>query len=171
VFDMATSVVGLGRLLQRGKAGLPIPAGWATDAEGTPSTDPAKAVIPLPMAGHKGSGLSLMIEMLTGLLGGNPLIAAALLESHSRHSQNALILAIDIAKFVDAQTFRREAGRLLQAIKSLKPAEENVEVRMPGERGDRMYEERSRAGIPLPDPLYQDLKRIGERAGVAPPAP
>src|SRR5207249_7817511 len=49
------------------KTGRPIPAGWALDRDGNPTTDPQAALIPLPLGGPKGSGLSLMIELITSL--------------------------------------------------------------------------------------------------------
>jgi len=72
VLDMATSVVSMGKLNQAKRTGEPIPEGWALDKDGNPTTDPQAAQIPLPMAGPKGSGLSLMIECITSLVAANP---------------------------------------------------------------------------------------------------
>jgi LDH2 family malate/lactate/ureidoglycolate dehydrogenase len=72
VLDMATSVAALGRLVQARAAGDPIPAGWAIAENGSPTTDPKAAAIPLPLGGPKGSGLSLMFEFMAGLLSGAP---------------------------------------------------------------------------------------------------
>src|SRR5262249_50816136 len=67
VLDMATGVVARGKLVQAKKTGRPIPPGWALDRDGNPTTDPQAALIPLPLGGPKGSGLSLMIELVTSL--------------------------------------------------------------------------------------------------------
>ena len=64
VLDMATGVVARGKLVQARKTNQPIPAGWALDRDGNPTTDPQAALIPLPLGGPKGSGLSLMIELI-----------------------------------------------------------------------------------------------------------
>jgi branched-chain amino acid transport system permease protein len=69
VLDMATGIVALGKLVQARKNKTPIPPGWALDKQGLPTTDPAAAHIPLPMSGAKGSGLSLMIVMISLNLG------------------------------------------------------------------------------------------------------
>ncbi len=166
VFDMATSVVGLGKLLQTGKAGQAIPAGWATDADGNPTTDPARATVPLPIAGPKGSGLSLMIELLTGIMASNPVLAHALETSDFTHRQNGLVIAIDVARFGSVDAFRREAVRLAKALKALRPSDPGVEIRIPGERGDRVFEQRSRDGIPLPPPVLKELSALAAQLGL-----
>src|SRR5262245_22869170 len=56
--DMATGVVTRGKLVQARKTNQPIPPGWALDRDGNPTTDPQAALIPLPLGGPKGSGLS-----------------------------------------------------------------------------------------------------------------
>jgi ureidoglycolate dehydrogenase (NAD+) len=166
VFDMAASVVGLGKLLQSGRTGQPISEGWATDEEGNPSTDPKTAVVPLPVGGAKGSGLSLMIELLTGVLAGNPLLAEALGQKNRRHRQNGLVIAIDIARFGNVDAFRREAVRLAAAIKGLPPSDPAVPVRIPGERGVQSQAKRSRDGIPLPPAVLRQLESISSSSGV-----
>jgi LDH2 family malate/lactate/ureidoglycolate dehydrogenase len=72
VLDMALSAVALGKIRLAASAGRPIPETWATDQSGLPTTDPEAAVLGmlLPAAGHKGFGLALMIDVLTGVLSG-----------------------------------------------------------------------------------------------------
>lgn len=169
LLDMATSVVAMGRLLQAKRAGEPIPEGWALDRHGTPTTDPRAAEIPLPLGGPKGSGLSLMIECLTSLVVGNPVLAEALegTEAGRRHHQNGLVLAIDIARFGDPAAFRREVVRLVTAVKALPRDPAVPEILMPGERGQRTLEQRSREGIPVPRAVHRDLQALAERLGLA----
>src|SRR5207253_10832077 len=72
VLDMATTVVARGRVVLYAKQGLPIPEGWAVDAEGRPTTDATAALSGLlaPVGGYKGYGLSLAIDLLSGILTG-----------------------------------------------------------------------------------------------------
>src|SRR5712664_3014641 len=144
VLDMATSVVSMGKLNQAKRTGEPIPAGWALDKDGKPTTDPQAARIPLPMAGPKGSGLSLMIECITSLVAANPLLAESLegTPEGRRHRQNGFVMAIDLAQFGDPERFRREVDRLVKALKSLPLDPEAGEILMPGERGRRTFERR-----------------------------
>ena len=169
LLDMGTGVVSMGRLNQAKKSGETLPAGWALDKAGNPTTDPHAADIPLPMAGPKGSGLALMIECITSLIVANPLIAEFIEKTPEglRHRQNGLLIAIDIARFGDVEAFRREIDRLVKALKSL-PADPNAgAILMPGERGQRSFEKRSREGIPVPRAIAAELEALAQRLGVA----
>lgn len=72
VVDMATSVVAKSKINELRKNGKPIPAGWAVDENGQPTTDPVAAIrgMVLPMAGHKGSAIAMSIDILSGVLSG-----------------------------------------------------------------------------------------------------
>jgi delta1-piperideine-2-carboxylate reductase len=80
VFDMATSVAARGEIELHRRAGTPLPDGWAVDADGQPTTDPAAALsgAMLTFGGHKGSAISTMIELLGGVLIGDATSAEAL---------------------------------------------------------------------------------------------
>lgn len=169
VLDMATGIVSLGRLVQARRSGQPLPEGWALDGAGRPTTDPRQAEIPLPMAGPKGSGLALMIEFLTSVLVANPILAETVGKPAKgrRHRQNALALAIDVSRYIDRAAFEREVERLVAAIKAL-PTDAGVEILMPGERGARAFEQRSRDGIPVARGTRDELNAVAERLGLAP---
>jgi ureidoglycolate dehydrogenase (NAD+) len=169
LLDMATSIVSMGKLNQAKKAGKPIPEGWALDAEGRPTTDPRAAQTPLAMGGAKGSGLSFMVECLASLIASNPLLAESLegTPAGARHRQNGFVMAIDLARFGDPATFRSEVDRLVRALKALPRAEGIEEILMPGERGGRTLERRTREGIPLPRAVHDELRVLAERVGVA----
>jgi len=168
VLDMATGVVARGKLVQARKTGRPIPAGWALDRDGNPTTDPQAALIPLPLGGPKGSGLSLMIELITSLVVSNPIIAGALegAPEGGRHRQNALVLAIDLGRFGNPDAFRSEVDRVIAALKALPQAPGALEILMPGERGARALAERTRDGIPLPPAIVDELRGVAARFGV-----
>jgi ureidoglycolate dehydrogenase (NAD+) len=169
VLDMATSVISAGGLAQARRAGRPIPPGFALDAKGMPTTDPAAATIPRPLGGHKGSGLSLLIECLASLLASNPIIADALTTEGGPHKQNGVVIAVDVARFADLSVFRAEVERLLDAVKAL-PREPGVaEILVPGERGDRTFERRSREGIPISPTTLDELARVADRFRVTMP--
>jgi LDH2 family malate/lactate/ureidoglycolate dehydrogenase len=169
VLDMATSVVSMGKLNQAKRTGKPIPEGWAIDAKGDPTTDPQAAQTPLPMAGPKGSGLSFMVECLASLIASNPLLAESLEDTPEgrRHRQNGFVMAIDLAQFGDPDIFRREVDRLVKALKSLPLARDSEEILMPGERGRRTLERRTREGIPIPRTVLDELSALAVRLGVA----
>ena len=172
LLDMGTGVVSMGRLNQARKAAETIPAGWALDERGDPTTDSQAADIPLPMAGPKGSGLALMIECITSLIASNPLISEFIegTAEGRRHRQNGLLIAIDIARFGDPRAFCREVDRMVAALKSLPVDPQAGEILMPGERGARTFDRRNRDGIPIPRATLDELQAVANRLGVEMPA-
>jgi L-2-hydroxycarboxylate dehydrogenase (NAD+) len=71
VIDWATSTVAMGRVQVLKREGKPLPPGAAVDAKGNPTTDPNEAAWLLPFGAHKGYGLSLLIEVMGGMIGGS----------------------------------------------------------------------------------------------------
>jgi LDH2 family malate/lactate/ureidoglycolate dehydrogenase len=172
VLDMATSVVSLGRLAQMRRAGKALIPGWALDKDGNETTDAAKAELPLPLGGAKGAGLSLIAECIASIMTGNAILAPALSGGGAAalHRQNSFILAIDIARFGDAGAFRAGVATLVEVLKGLPRQAGFDEILMPGERGDRIYAARSKAGVPIPAPTWGELANVAARFGVAMPA-
>ena len=105
VLDMATSTISNGTIIQARANGMALPPGTVLTADGEPTTDPRHADVLLPLGGPKGSGLSLMFEMLASVLAAAPIQARALgPERRKRRTQNCAILAIDV------ETFRPHGG-------------------------------------------------------------
>ena len=167
VLDMATSVAALGRLVQTRAAGESVPDGWAIGEDGTPTTDPKAAAIPLPLGGPKGSGLSLMFEFMAGLLSGAPILAPALgPKRRTRHSQNAFILALDVAAFTPPAQFAADADELVGVIKALPRREGFEEILLPGERGRRTEAVRRASGIPLASSTWEALGVLAKELAI-----
>jgi ureidoglycolate dehydrogenase (NAD+) len=172
VLDMATSVAALGRLIQARAAGAPIPDGWAIAEDGTPATDPEAAAIPLPLGGPKGSGLSLMFEFMAGLLSGAPVLAPALGPMHrTGHTQNAFVLALDVAAFRPPTAFAADADELIDVIKGLPLRNGFTEILFPGERGRRTETVRRSTGIPVAPSTWKALGQLAKNLAIdLPPA-
>jgi ureidoglycolate dehydrogenase (NAD+) len=171
VFDMATGVVSLGALMQAKRSKQTLAPGLALDAMGNPTTDSQTAAIPLPVGGPKGSGLSLMIEMITSLAAGNPLIAEFFSDAPGAklHRQNALVLAIDVFRFCPEDVFRRDVARTVAALKSLPADPQAGGILMPGERGYAEAARRARDGFDLPAGVADELAAAASKFGLAPP--
>ena len=161
--DMASSFMSMGKLREAKRTRTPLEEGQALDKNGNPTTDAGEAAILLPLGGAKGSGLSLLIECMTSLVTGNPLLAEALERTALgvRHRQNGAVIALDLARFVDPGEFRRQAGRLARAIKAL-PPQPGMEILLPGERGARTAGQRRRDGVPVPDAVLEELRNLME---------
>ena len=169
VLDMSTAAVALGKIMQAKDAGTPIPVGWGVDADGVETADPADVAALLPMAGAKGSGLSLMIEALASVLPGNAVLGPVLLGLR-KEGFNGLVIAVDPAMFSPIEDFDRDMQSLAQAIHALPPAKGAEPVRLPGERGALTQARRTHDGIPLPPGTTKRLIEEAERLSVPVPA-
>jgi LDH2 family malate/lactate/ureidoglycolate dehydrogenase len=170
VLDMASSIVAMGKINQARTKCEPLPDGVALDRDGRPTTDPLAATMPLPLGGPKGSGLSLMIEFLTGALGGAAILTRVLgAEKSTRNTQNALIVVMDVAAFRPDGGFFADADELADLIKALPLREGFDEILLPGERGRRVEAERRAKGIPLPANTWNALKAISAAHAIALP--
>lgn len=169
VLDMSTAAVALGKILAARDAGKPIPPGWAIDETGAETTDPNHVAALLPMAGAKGSGLSLMIEILTSVLAGNAVIGPVLL-GRKKGGFNGLVIAIDPGAFGSPEEFAEATTDLHGAIQALSPADGNAAVLLPGERGAITGRKRAIEGIPLAPGTTRRLTEIAGRLAVPLPA-
>jgi LDH2 family malate/lactate/ureidoglycolate dehydrogenase len=174
LLDMATTTVAAGKIFKAMINGQPeIPAGWAMDAEGVPttSTDTALKGLLMPLGGYKGSGLAMMAEILCAVLGGgaisNEVGGIRIHGSQVRVSQ--MFLAIDIARFIPLDKFRARMDHLIRTMKSTPPATGFSEVLVAGEPELRMEQERARIGIPVGHGTWHALCQAADRLGVAVP--
>jgi LDH2 family malate/lactate/ureidoglycolate dehydrogenase len=173
LLDMATAVMALGRIAQLKAAGATLPPGVAVTADGDPTTDPALATVPVPVGGAKGSGMSLVFEMLASGLVANPIVPGyhSGTKEGRRHRQNGFVLAIDVSAFLPVAEFTATIDGTVDAIKALPPGEGTSEVLVPGERGRRSERDRRQAGIPLGAKVWRGLSESAGALGVTVPAP
>ena len=174
LLDMATTTVAAGKIFKAMINGQPeIPAGWAMDAEGVPttSTDTALKGLLMPLGGYKGTGLAMMAEILCAVLGGGAM-STELGGIRVRGSQvraSQMFLAIDIARFIALDEFRARMDLLIRTMKFTPPAKGYSEVLVAGEPELRMEEERARTGIPVGHGTWHALCEAADRLGVAVP--
>ena len=169
VLDMAMSTISAGKLMLAQKTGETLPPGSAIDPDGIVTTDPRRAVLPLPLGGPKGAGLALMSELITGLLTDDPILTEALSVAKARHRQNAMIIAIDVARFTDLARFRAGVDGLAALICALPRQPGFDAILMPGDRGDSVAERRGQDGISVQDAVWATLVQRGTELGVNTP--
>jgi uncharacterized oxidoreductase len=147
-----------------------VPEGCLLDNKGRPSTDPNDlyaaprgAILPFGGSqGYKGFGLSLMVQILSRVLG-----QPDWRKEEPEAQANALwYLAIDISAFMPPADFRREMDELIQYIKSSKPAEGFDEIVMPGEIEQRRMKQREADGIPVDDATWQEIEQVAGELNV-----
>ena len=176
LLDMATTTVANNRIFKALVNGEEtIPAGWAMDSEGVPTTSTEAAVrgLPMPLGGYKGSGLALMVEMLCGVLSGGAMstgVGGIRIEGKpTRVSQT--FLAIDPGRFMPVESFQQRAEWLVNTVKSAAPAKGYQEVLVAGDPEWRAEAERKQNGIPLGAGTWECLVETAGRLGVAGPPP
>lgn len=175
VLDMATTEGSRKKVRQALAKGLPLPAGWALDRDGSPTTDPRAALegVMLPFGGMKGSGVTLLLDILSGVLsgaefGGRVLSVAT---NHERESGNGnFMLALKVSSFMPVDEFKARMDEELARLRALKPAGGFAEVIYPGYREHQVERERRAAGVPLPDADVADARAIAARLGIEFPA-
>lgn len=171
VLDMATSAVAAGKLGVARSRGSSVPVGWIVDKDGNPSQDPSDyfaggAILPLGAdQGHKGFGLSFMVEILCGLLTGLGYGVAA----DGRHNDGNFIALFDVAQFRDIDEFKHEVAEFVAYIKESPPAAGVSEIYYPGELEYRTALLRRREGIEIEPATWASLMRLMEQLGVAVP--
>ena len=173
LLDMATAGIALGKIAQYRNAGKTLPDGVAATADGTPTTDPALAKMPLPLGGAKGAGMSLVFELITSVLVGAPIVSSFHSDDPQGrvHRQNALIVALDPAAFGDPAAFTTQVSSTLAALQGLPKADPDTEIRYPGENSAAIADSRAAKGIPVGPKVWGELEVAAGKLGVALPTP
>jgi uncharacterized oxidoreductase len=166
VHDIATAAVAEGKLRVARAKGEAVEPGLIMDAEGRPSVDPedfyAGGAL-LPFGGHKGSGLSVLVQVLgRGLAGADPENLAA-----HRGGNGPVVLALDVGFFGPLAGFAAATDALCAEINGTAPAPEFDEVLLPGQPEERMREHRLAEGVPIADRTWDDLLSLAADKGVA----
>lgn len=170
ILDMAPSVAARGKIRKALRAGQPIPIDYALDAEGKPTTDPAKALegVVLPMGGPKGSGLSMLMDILGGVISGAG-FAGGVGDQYKNYDrpQNVghFFLAMKPDLFLSDSEYRSRMDTLADTVRNAPKAEGFSEIMMPGEPEARQEAKRLKQGIPYPgadlEPLIAEAKAAG----------
>jgi LDH2 family malate/lactate/ureidoglycolate dehydrogenase len=184
VLDMATSVVPRGKFEVYERENKPVPAGWAVDEHGVPSTDTARIVenmaktlgggiLPLGgagelLSGHKGYGLSVMVDILSGVLAGakfGPFVKAnAGGEKFTNVGHFFGVIKID--NFIDVDEFKDTMDKMIQTLKDSQKAKGEKRVFIHGEKEFEKWEEYKKKGVPLQEKVVASLKQMAQETGV-----
>lgn len=173
VLDMATTVAAYGKVKTAAQRGEQMPEGWMIDRNGDPLTDPTRASegFLLPIGGPKGYGLSLVFGILAGVLNGAAFgrdVVDFNADAKTVTNTGQMILALDIAAFADPDEFRASIDDVWAQMKASDKMPGVSEIRLPGERLDRVRRERTANGIPIPSALRDTLGRLADDLNVNP---
>ncbi len=166
VLDMACAEASWGKVETRKLYGLPLPDGWALDAEGKQTNDAAAAKTLLPAAGARGFGLAYMCSVLAGPLVGRRMPIRKKRDPYLEGSEH-FFYAIDPTKFGDVEKFYSELGLATTEIRELEPTEGFDKVRLPGELEHERAERWKTSGIPIHRSHADALSRLGDSLKIA----
>jgi LDH2 family malate/lactate/ureidoglycolate dehydrogenase len=175
VLDMAMTVIARGKIRLAAQRGDAIPLGLALDAAGRPTTDATEAFagVCLPFGGVKGSALSMLMEIMAGVLTGAN-FAGGVKSLYFDHSapQNVghLFIAIRPNLFMSSDEFGQRMDTLAERAKECPKAEGFDEILMPGEPEVRTKQLRSRTGIPFTPDVLNGLREEAAAAGIPLPS-
>lgn len=169
--DISLSNVAGGKLLLASKKGEKIPLDWATDKDGKPTDDPDKgfAGFLLPVGGHKGYGLALAVDLLSGLLTGGAFLHG--LKGMYKYPDDPSLsghffIAINPLALMDKEIFKERMSDFYNQIKSSPMWNTSMEMLMPGELEYRTEKKRKEKGIVIPEDLHSELNRLAEEMGI-----
>ena len=171
VLDIAMSTVAMGKIGLAIAEGKPLPLHWILDKQGRPSTNPADfkaSMLGVPIAEHKGYGLTMVMEVLAGVLTGATFpwdqVRGTPHGEELNHGQ--FFLAINPELFMSRQEFLDRVDRMIDAAKASEMAEGVKEILVPGESEMRARERNLRHGVPLLPSTYRSLLAYREKAGL-----
>jgi LDH2 family malate/lactate/ureidoglycolate dehydrogenase len=173
ILDMSPAVAARGKIRLAEKRGESIPEGYALDKDGKNTTDPKAALagVVLPIGGHKGSGLSMLMDILSGVLSGAGFAGGVNDQYHNWDDpQNVghFFMALKPGVFITEQAFRDRMDLLVQRVKAVPLADGFDEILMPGEKEARLAAQRLQNGIPYAAADLALLEKLAVANAVAP---
>jgi len=171
VLDMATTVAAYGKVKAKAKRGEPMPEGWMIDREGRPLTDPRRAHegFLMPIGGHKGYGLALIVGLLAGTLQGAAM-GRDVVDFNADHvtptNTGQAILVIDLAAFGGAGPFKSAVDALVRDIHNSERLPGVERIWLPGEQSHGRRAAYEKSGVPVATALVDDLDQLAVRLGI-----
>jgi LDH2 family malate/lactate/ureidoglycolate dehydrogenase len=174
ILDMATGAVAWGKIFVAQQEKKQIPTTWALDKSGLPTDDPnaaAQGGFIQPLGGYKGYGLSLLLDILTGVLsgGGFSTQVRTLYQNLEHPSQVAHAFgALRVDAFMAGAEFGQRMEQIIALMHSCSTASGSERIYVPGEIEHETEQRRRAEGIPLNAQLRDELSKLAAELGVKP---
>ncbi|GGB37538.1 ureidoglycolate dehydrogenase [Virgibacillus dakarensis] len=159
-FDMATTVQAWGKILHARSKNESIPNDWAVDKNGEPTTNPFDVNALLPIAGPKGYGLMMMVDVLSGILLGLPFgnkVSSMYHDLTEGRNLGQLHIVINPEYFTSINEFKQNISKTMADLNNIKPAPGFDHVSYPGQRSAEREQKYSEEGIAIVDDIYEYL--------------
>jgi L-2-hydroxycarboxylate dehydrogenase (NAD+) len=186
VLDMATSVVPRGKFEVYERLDKPVPLGWAVDEKGMPSTDTKRiidnmaktaggGILPLGgagelLSGHKGYGLSLLVDILSGVLSGadyGPWVKGLKKDGKKSYTNVGHFFgAIKIENFIDLKKFKSTMDEMMAGLKNSNKSEGEGRIYIHGEKEFEKHDDYKKNGVPLQEKVIAALKKLSTEMNI-----
>lgn len=171
VLDMSPSVVARGKIRKAARRGESIPEGWALDADGKNTTDPAEALkgVVLPIGGPKGSGLALMMDVFGGLLTGSA-FGGGVIDQYKdldkRQGVGHWFMVFRPEMFLDSrEEYLERMDTLLERVRGCEKAAGVEQIFTPGEIEELKEKIQRDEGIPFTKGEIEALHELADNVG------
>ena len=171
ILDMAPSVAARGKVYKALRRGERIPRGWALDADGNETENPAAALqgVMLPMGGPKGSALAIMMDVFSGVLSGSAFAGGVTNPYDASRPADVghFLVAIKPDLFMSLEDFKQRMDVLYQRVVQSEKAAGVDRIYYPGELEQICQREREKTGIPLVEAEIDALNAEATKVDVA----
>ncbi len=167
VLDMALTMSGKGMMRWYEREGRPMPANWALTADGRETTDPgaARDGPMLPIGEYKGYGLSLVSDVLAGVMTG-ALFGMNVFQDDSNYDVGHIMVAIEPQAFLTEAEFQERLEQLVAEVKAAPALDPQRPILLPGEIEFKRMEDRQREGIPVARETVEGLRTLARTLAV-----
>jgi ureidoglycolate dehydrogenase (NAD+) len=172
LLDIALSAVAAGKIISMKALGQPIPPNWLTDADGLPVSEvgdwPATGSM-VPMAGHKGYGIALLIETLVGLLPGAGVldeVKSWIMNPTEEGNLGQAFIVINPGIVLPIGDFKRRVDTMIRNLRGSPKAKDSSRVYLPGEIEWERRDDALKNGIPLPEIVLASLHSAAKDFGL-----
>ncbi|MFL9900327.1 Ldh family oxidoreductase [Paraburkholderia fungorum] len=171
VLDMASTAAAYGKVKAKAKRGESMPEGWMMDRNGQPLLDPTRSEegFLLPIGGHKGYGLALVIGILAGTLNGAAMGKDVIdfnKDSVTPTNTGQSILVLDVGAFGNRDEFSGAVDTLIQQLRNSTRLPDVKRIWMPGEQSAAKRERYAVEGIPIAAGVIADLDPLADELGI-----
>lgn len=170
--DIANSVVARGKIRLAALKGEAIPFGWAINKFGEPTTNPQEALegAILPIGGYKGYGITLMIDILSGVLTGASFgDQVAGIEEDGKRNNGHLFISLHIEAFMDIAQFKQRIDELVRIVKDTPKIHEETEILLPGEIEWSRKLSQTEGRVNIPESIFSVISNVCSDYGVSIP--
>jgi len=155
---------------------IPLPEGWVVDGDGVPTTNPnlyPKVGAMMPMAGHKGYGLAIMVETFSAILSGagvmGQVMSWGLHDPSQPTGHGHSFIAVNVGAMMPVGEFKTRMDQAIRTLRNAPKAKGSERIYIPGEMEWEKQKQAQVEGIPLPEDVRANLRGLAADVGLAVP--